>query len=280
MPSHIAFAPDQRDSALDFFADRNYTVISDALLAEDIAATHEFIDRSQSEYPVEWNLGKGSTCSHAQILNLYPELDRWLKLPSIFPILQSIVGPDIRFAQFDFRDVPADVAVTSPMGFHRDRPFLLADGEKPRPGRFSHCSYLCSIVYLTDVDDVDSPAFTVVPNSHPQEFTDYDEAKSRMGPAFEEVPIIGPAGTCIIYNIGIYHTRGARPGARRTMHHYYSCVSSPPLTDWVLVPQRLAEHPDPEQRAYFSQWSEATQAYARAGYTREYYDEHVMEKHT
>ena len=47
-----------------------------------------------------------------------------------------------------------------------------------------------------------------------------------------------------------------------TFHHYYSRAASQPLTNWVLLPQRLAEHSDSEQRTFYSQWSAATQAYA------------------
>ena len=82
----------------------------------------------------------------------------------------------------------------------------------------------------------------------------------------------------MIYNINIQHTRLPFPGARRTLHHYFSCTDSPALTDWVMIPQRLTEHSDPELRAYFSQWPEATAAYAAAGYSTDYYQAHVMGK--
>ena len=68
------------------------------------------------------------------------------------------------------------------------------------------------------------------------------------------------------------------PGAPCT-----TTTAAPPanrLTNWVLLPQRLAEHPDPEQRTFYSQWSAATQAYAEAGFSAEYYEEHVLEKLT
>ena len=45
-----------------------------------------------------------------------------------------------------------------------------------------------------------------------------------------------------------------------------------------MIPQRLTEHADPGERAYFSQWTDATRAYAEAGYIRQHYDDHVMEK--
>ncbi len=56
---------------------------------------------------------------------------------------------------------------------------------------------------------------------------------------------------------------------RRTQHTYYSREASPVLTEWVLIPERLAQHPDPAQRAFYSQWTPATQRYADAGYKQD-----------
>ena len=103
-----------------------------------------------------------------------------------------------------------------------------------------------------------------------------------MGDTYLEVPIRGRAGTAVFYNVDIYHTRraGKEQNQRRTQHSYYSCVTSPPLTNWVLVPQRLTEHQDPAVRRYYSQWTAATQAFADSGYAAAYYQEHVTGKPT
>jgi hypothetical protein len=50
---------------------------------------------------------------------------------------------------------------------------------------------------------------------------------------------------------------------RRTLHAYYSRGSRPVLTNWCLIPERLALHPDPDQRAFYSHWSAAMRDAAR-----------------
>ena len=88
---------------------------------------------------------------------------------------------------------------------------------------------------------------------------------------YREVPIRGAAGTAILYNIAIYHARfaGTTDAGRRTQHTYYSRTASPVLTEWVLIPERLAQHPDPAQRTFYSQWTPATQRYADAGFKKD-----------
>ena len=47
-----------------------------------------------------------------------------------------------------------------------------------------------------------------------------------------------------------------------------------------MLPRRLAEHSDPEVRTFYSQWTDATRAFAAAGYSDEHYDATVMDKPT
>ncbi len=103
-----------------------------------------------------------------------------------------------------------------------------------------------------------------------------------MGETYREVEIRGPAGTAVLYDIAIFHTRvpGKVSRGRLTQHSYFSRAQSPPLTKWVMIPKRLAENPDPEQRAFFSQWTGMQKGYVEAGYSREYYEGVVMDKAT
>ena len=280
MGEHPIFAPDQQSEFLDFFAQNNYGVVSDSLQKEDIQFLNEFVDRSQQEIPVEWGIGKKEVYSHGQILVHHPELDPYIQSPVTFPLVKAILGPQVRFAQFDFRDVPQGSGF-APMRYHKDRNYYPPEGANPRTGRFAETSYVCAIIYLSDVDE-DTPSFCVVPNSYPREYETVDLVREKMGDAYCEVPIRGPAGTAVLYNINIYHTRlpGRTDRGRRTQHCYFSCATSPALTNWVLLPRRLAEHPDPEQRRYFRQWPEAARAFAAAGYSLDFYKAHVMEKPT
>jgi len=281
MNDYPVFTPDQQSEFLDFYQRYNYGVLADAFSALDMTFLNDFVDRSKEKIPREWKPAIENVHSHGQIIVYHPEMDPYQQHPGAFPLVEAIMGKDtVRFAQFDFRDVPKGVGDT-PMRFHRDRSFYPAAGTTPKNGIFEASSYVCVIHYLNDVNE-DDPCFCVVPNSHLEEYGNAEEAKEKMGDAYQEVPIRGPAGTAVFYNINIFHTRrsGLAQNGRRTQHTYYSCATSPPLTNWVLVPQRLTEHPDPAQRRYYSQWSEATQAFADAGYSEEYYNTHVIEKKT
>ncbi|NKB67616.1 MAG: hypothetical protein GKR89_11175 [Candidatus Latescibacteria bacterium] len=276
MNKYPILSPDNREEILAFFEQNKYAVVSDALSRDDMAVLNAFVDRSKGEIPREWGPDKLGVYSHGQILVHHPELDRFVQPEVSFDLVQAIMGPQTRFAQFDFRDVPAGKG-DGQMHFHRDRPYLPTTQTEPE--RPYECTYVCAIHYLSDVEAED-PCFCVVPNSGPYE--KLEEAKAQLGPAYQEVPIRGPAGTLVLYDIAIFHTRlpGQRARARRTLHHYYSRQASGPLTNWVLVPKRLAQHPDPGQRSFYSQWSEATQAYAESGFAEAFYQEHVLDKLT
>ena len=84
--------------------------------------------------------------------------------------------------------------------------------------------------------------------------------------------LYGPAGTAIIYDISLYHTRlnGSASGTgRRTLHTYFSRDGTDCLTDWVLIPERLARSPDLATKAFFSQWNYPQQLYAASGFDGE-----------
>ena len=43
-------------------------------------------------------------------------------------------------------------------------------------------------------------------------------------------------------------------------------MPAPSLTDWNLIPERLARHEDPETRQFFSHWNSAMGDWAAAGF--------------
>ena len=292
MTGHPTFTPDQREEALDFFVDQNYVVVSDALPAENIDVMRAFVDRSEHEIPGEWGPDKLGCRSHAQILVYHPELDEHVRPAVAWGLVDEIMGPDTRFAQFDFRDLWEGATRGQAMRWHKDRQYAPrsqgADGVPgygvPGASRYNvdpntrfDCTYVCAIHYLFDVGE-EQPCFCVVPNSHRHD--SFDVAVEKMGDAFSVVPIRGPAGTVVLYNIGIQHTRMSGEGRRLTQHNYFSRVQSDPLTNWVMLPQRLTEHKDDEVRAFYSQWSDATKAFAAAGYADAYYEANVLDKPT
>ena len=129
------------------------------------------------------------------------------------------------------------------------------------------CDWLCAIHYLTDIEP-GTPAFCVVPKSNM--YNSLQEAFNGLDDDHLEVPIYAPAGTCILYDTAIFHTRRDGDGirARRTWHQYYARGGwlptdtrydrppTPVLTNWNLFPERLALHPDPK-KTFFSHWNTA-----------------------
>ena len=273
--AHPIFAPDQRADALDFFIDQHYVVVADALPAENVEILTAFVDRSEREIAREWGPDRLGCRSNAQILVRHPELDDHVRPAVAYDLVDEIMGPDTRFAQFDFRDLWDGVTAGQPLRWHGDRAFIARAGDDPNTRYES--TYVCAIHYLSDVGE-DQPCFGIVPNSH--ECGTMDEAREKLGDAFRVIPVRGPAGTVVLYNIAIQHTRMPGEGRRLTQHNYFSRAQSAPLTNWVMLPRRLTEHPDPEVRTFYSQWTDATRAFAAAGYSDEYYDANVTDKPT
>ena len=194
------------------------------------------------------------------------------------PFDPSPVAP-VRFSEFNLRETPAD-AGTGTMDFHHDA----ATEDRFIRQPYMPCDWLCAIHYLTDVDET-TPSFCVVPKSN--RYETLKEVFVELNDDYSEVPIFGLAGTCVLYDTATFHTRldgdGMKP--RRTWHQYYARGGwlrsslpttdrymrppSPPLTNWNLLPERLALHPDPAKRLFFSHWNTAQCEWVASGFDPE-----------
>ena len=139
--------------------------------------------------------------------------------------------------------------------FHHDRAL---DGRFFRK-RGEPIDDVCCIHYLSVVDE-NTPSFCVVPRSN--KFRSLKEAYNGLGSEYIEIPIYGSVGTCILYDISIYHTKldGKDPKGRRrrTVHQYFARGGwigirppTPTLTNWTLIPKRLCMSKDPIKRKFF-----------------------------
>ena len=93
------------------------------------------------------------------------------------------------------------------------------------------------------------------------------QLQDHLGDAYQELPLYAPAGTCVIYDISLYHSRvnaevedGKRN--RRALQTYYSRGDVPALTNWVIVPKRLAESEDAATARFYSLQARATRPLA------------------
>ena len=267
-----------------FFAEHGFAVINDCLSADEIEHLNEFCDRTQRERPDAWGLGAKRRPHHrshglmfAQPLLDYPELDPYTQHPSSYPAVCRLLGgaDKARFSEFNFREAPRN-AGRGRQNFHHDA--TLPDRFTRQP--YMPVDWLCAIHYLTDVGP-GAPAFTVVPKSN--RFATLRDAYETLGDGYLETPIFGKAGTCILYDTATWHCRldGDGKQGRRTWHQYYARGGwlpssrqgkpyqrppTPCLTNWNLFPERLALHPDPARRLFFSHWNTAQCEWVASGF--------------
>ncbi len=279
------FDPQDETAAAAFFEVNGFVVLRACLTPGELEHLNAFCDRTQRERADAWGLGARRRPHHrnqglifSQPLLDYPELDRYTRHERSFPVVAAVLGgvEHVRFAEFNFRETPAGAGLGR-MNFHHDA--VREDRLVRIP--YMPCDWLCAIHYLTDVDER-APAFCVVPRSN--RFATLRDAWQALGDGYREVPIRGPAGTCVLYDTALYHTRldGDGRAGRRTWHQYYARGGwlrsalpdsaryvrspSPPLTDWNLFPERLALHADPQIRRYFSHWNTAQGEWVASGF--------------
>lgn len=258
-----------RDETLDQYRAEGYAVVEDALSTDELDYLNDLIDRDRAENPDEWGDPRDGAVGNTDLFLKHPEaMDRFVRHEVTFPLFEEILGEEVRFGQFDFRDVDPELTADSDMAFHRDVSFYGQVGGKVwDPDNPYTSTFACAIYYLRDVHEC-CPCFTVVPNSH--EYRSIEAARQGLGDDYEEVEIRGDAGTAVLYNITTFHTRRAGdddcPHGRRTMHNYQSRESNPPLTDWVKIPEELALSDDEDTRRYYSQWTPEGIEYARENY--------------
>jgi hypothetical protein len=279
------FGPDEVDAAYAHFESNGFVLVRDCLSPAELRHLNEFFDRTQVERPDLWGLGERRKPHHrnqglilSQPLLDYPELDRYLRHPSSYPLVARILGGEdrVRFSEFNLRETPEN-AGHGTMNFHHDA--VVEDRLVREP--YLPCDWLCAIHYLTDVVP-GTPAFCVVPKSN--RFETLAQAFDELGDDYHEVPLRGPAGTCILYDTALFHTRfdGDGKQSRRTWHQYYARGGwlpsslpttsrylrppTPVLTDWNLFPERLALHSDPAIRRFFSHWNTAQGEWVASGF--------------
>ena len=281
-----AFDPGrQGEAAAAFFESHGYVVLSDCLSPGELAFLNTFCDRTQAQMPEVWGLGERRKPHHrnqgliySQPLLDHPELDPYVRHPRSFPVVARLLGGEerVRFAEFNLRETPQGAGAGA-MNFHHD---MVREDRLTRTP-YMPCDWLCAIHYLSDVIP-GAPCFCVVPDSF--RYASLKEAYVGLGEGYREVPLYGQAGTCILYDTAIFHTRldGDGDRMRRTWHQYYarggwlrSALPTtdryirPPasvLTDWNLFPERLARSDDAATRLFFSHWNTAMGEWAAGGF--------------
>ena len=237
---------------IEFFETNHYLFIPNALMAEEVKMVNAAIDRDREMYATLWSTG--SRMQSAQCLLSMPQADFLIRHPSFFDVAQHAFDGDIRFEEFSVMIRAGNMEKGSAEGWHRDA--------MTNPEHRMGIRLLSAIYYLTDVDET-TPRYCLIPASQhidePQKVN--EEGETREG----EIDMMGPAGSVILVNSGIWHCGkwGHSPRERRTVHLYYGQSTTPPVANHTIFPRRLWDVEDEEQRQFYAKHNALTQAVAR-----------------
>jgi len=236
---------------IEFFEANDYCVFPNALSPAEVKRVNDAMDRSREDWPQMWSAG--ARMQSVNCLLTTDAFDPLLNHPSFMPLASAILDGDIVFSEFSAM-IRAGSQKPGVEGWHRDF--------QPNPNHRLGVRGLSAIFYLSDVDET-TARYCVIPGSHAREEEPkaLDEEKTKFE---NEVEMVGPAGTCILVNAGIWHCGkwGAGPRERRTIHLYHQSPSIPPVSGHSIFPRRLWDVSDPEQRRFFSHFNFITKAVA------------------
>ncbi|MCX5660335.1 MAG: phytanoyl-CoA dioxygenase family protein [Planctomycetota bacterium] len=239
-------------SQLEFFAKNDYVLFPNVLTRAEVDQANEVIDRHRGKWPNFWSTGARSQT--AQCLLDMPELDYLIRHPAFYPLAKAII-PNIVFSEFSImiREGNQKPGVES---WHRDT--------GPNPKNKYDVTALSMIYYLTDVDET-TARYCLVPGSHA-----VNKAPEPVEPDSiyykGEREMFAPAGSVIFVNSGIWHCGkwGTGPRERRTLHLYMQPQDVPQFSEHNIVPRRLWDVPDAEQRRFYSHYNKLTRAVVEA----------------
>ncbi len=232
------------DEQLQDYRRTGYLVVPGALDAGQVEAANDAIDRDLAAGTPFWiEREEGHVTLNVHMLLAHEEMDVTMRPPSLLPLLEAILGPELCAEEHSVR-IRRPYDGEPYCNWHRD------GGGWPQLGSGPPYSthYLSVAYYLSDVDAA-THTFSLIPGS----------AQDGQLPALDHYDldtahhIEGPKGTAILFNAGMFHAGNVRrsPVERRTIHIYCGRRSAPPVSNYTIFPRRLWEHGDEAVRRYY-----------------------------
>ena len=233
-----------------FFEKNHYLMIPNALTGDEVRRINAAIDQNRKAFPGLWSTGNRMQSAQCCLLGM-PELDFLVRHSSFFPIAAQALDGDIVFSEFAALIRAGNQKQGSIEGWHRDF--------APNPAQRLGIRSLSAIYYLTDVDET-TARYSLIPasqnvNEAPKKVR--EDGEDRCG----EIEMLGPAGSVILVNAGIWHCGkwGHGPRERRTVHVYYQQSTTPAVSNHTIFPRRLWDVTDAGQRRFYSHFNPLTQ---------------------
>ncbi len=240
---------------LEFFKRNGYVRLEGAFSGEELQHYIELYDRDRTETGYFWRpiAFDGHQSVNCEPLISSPEFDGLFRHPSLIDAIETILEGPSCLAEACLRHMaPHDGEPVE--AWHRDRRHMT-----DRPYR---CGYLHMMLYLSDVNE-GTHCFSISPESCEDPILETEDQLDRRG----GVPLHGPAGTVILFNLSVVHAATVRttPHERKSVQAYYGHRDGPVLSQFTTIPTSLwRDHPDPKVRGFYSLLNKRSQLFAKA----------------
>ena len=218
------------------FLDVNgYLPIEEVLTQEQIANMIRRLDKLaalEGEEAGKELHQEGGTIRVSNLVNKGPMFEIGFSHPRVLAAIQHVIGPRFKLSSLDCRmALPGQ----GHQAFHAD----WRSGVEP--GDY----YVCNSMWLLDDFRVENGATRVVPGSHRSGKHPKDALEDAAQRHPEEIQLIAPAGTVIVFNSHLWHAGGLNQtdSRRHGMLAYYCRRDQKQLTD-----QRKFIHPETHAR--------------------------------
>jgi ectoine hydroxylase-related dioxygenase (phytanoyl-CoA dioxygenase family) len=172
----------------------------------------------------------------ADLANKGPAFDVCYTHPRVLAAMAHVLGPELKLSSLNGRSaLPGHGA----QKLHTDWPRAVPPGDY----------YVCNSIWLLDDFTAENGATRLVPGSHRSGRVPEEALADPWAPHPDEVLLVAPAGTVVIFNSHLWHggtvNRSAAP--RRALHSYFCRRDQLPQTDIgaLVRPETLARLPAP-----------------------------------
>lgn len=219
------------------FLQQGYTVVPDALSAEQVGRYTAAMDRALERYP---DRTREEPAKRRTQLYGIPGLDAALieplMLPTTMPIVCTFLGWNIHL-HHSHADItrPLPAGEESSYRWHRDMQSTTYTLPPPLPLLSVKVGY-----FLTDVTAPDRGSVMVIPGSHRTDRVERAEDFAQDQPT--AVPVLAPAGSALILDARTWHSVGKNHStvARRMLYYAYTYRWIRPSEEVELSDDQLA----------------------------------------
>jgi ectoine hydroxylase-related dioxygenase (phytanoyl-CoA dioxygenase family) len=219
------------------FVEQGYTVVPDALPAEQVARLSAAMDRALERHPERTRQEPAKRRSQLYgIPALDPAFLEPLLQPSTMPIVCTFLGWNIHL-HHSHADLtrPLPPGEQSSYRWHRDMQSATYTLPPPLPLLSVKVGY-----FVTDVTSPDRGTVMVIPGSHRTDQLQRVEDFAQDQPT--AVPVLAPAGSALLLDARTWHSVGKNfsPVARRMVYYAYTYRWIRPSEDVDLPADQLA----------------------------------------